>query len=83
MEIWQVNGKQQGETAALTKQFMQDVRICARCEHKRLDYYLAQFLEGHGRFGIFTEKINITVTSQYAYCQAVGHYNKENALQRN
>lgn len=67
LDMWQ----QQWEStdkATWTRILIQDIRPWLKCRHRILDFYLTQFLTGHGSFRHYTKRMNITQDDLCAYC---------------
>ncbi|CAH2006852.1 unnamed protein product [Acanthoscelides obtectus] len=68
LEKWQRVWSDHSETAMWSKTLIPDVRQWVSCKHRRLDFYLTQFLSGHGYFGHYTKRMGITEGSICGYC---------------
>ncbi|CAH2004946.1 unnamed protein product [Acanthoscelides obtectus] len=68
LEKWQHVWSDHSETAMWSKTLIPDVRQWVSCKHRRLDFYLTQFLSGHGYFGDYTKRMGITEGSICGYC---------------
>lgn len=60
VQKWQDEWEDHVGTAAWTKTLIPDIISWVNCGHRRLDYYLTQFLSGHGSFKAYTRRMGIT-----------------------
>ncbi|KAJ8977861.1 hypothetical protein NQ317_004769 [Molorchus minor] len=65
---WQERWEEHTGTAAWTKVLIQDIRPWVRCNHRTLDFYITQFLTGHGSFKYYTKRMGITQDDACSYC---------------
>lgn len=65
---WQQQWEEHTETAQWTKTLIKNVVTWTKCKHRRTDYFLTQFLTGHGRFGSYTTRMKIKTDDRCAYC---------------
>lgn len=65
---WQEIWNNHTDTAAWTKTLIRDLLPWVRCEHKRLDFFVTQFLTGHGYFRYYLKRMAITQDDICMYC---------------
>lgn len=65
---WQQIWEEHSDTAQWTKKLIPDIRKWLQCKHRNTDYYLTQFLTGHGRFGSYTHRMAIKDSDACNYC---------------
>lgn len=68
IDKWQKMWEENTETAAWTRALIPDLRPWMNCQHRSLDFFLTQFLSGHGSFRSYTEKMKLTQDSKCMYC---------------
>lgn len=56
------------QVAQWTKVLIPDPNRWLECRWKKVDYYMTQFLSGHGCFGTFTHRIGKNPDSRCKYC---------------
>ncbi|KAJ8971054.1 hypothetical protein NQ317_018317 [Molorchus minor] len=65
---WQQGWESNTENAAWTRTLIKDLRKWIRCEHRNLDFFLTQFLSGHGAFRAYLKKMGLTEDEKCIYC---------------
>lgn len=65
---WQRCWESNTEDAAWTRTLIVDLRKWIKCEHRNLDFFLTQFLSGHGAFRAYLKKMGLTQEDQCIYC---------------
>ncbi|KAJ8932761.1 hypothetical protein NQ314_014462 [Rhamnusium bicolor] len=65
---WQQCWERNTENAAWTRTLIEDLRKWIKCEHRNLDFFLKQFLLGHGAFRAYLKKMGLTQEDQCIYC---------------
>ncbi|KAJ8978657.1 hypothetical protein NQ317_019093 [Molorchus minor] len=60
----------EGTKGRWTKFLIPDVQEWLDCGHRRVEYYLTQFLTGHGSFGEYLRRIKKTEEERCRYCGA-------------
>lgn len=55
--------------ATWTKKIINNITAWKKCEHRRTDYYMTQFLSGHGSFRTYTKRLGKT-DDVCIYCNA-------------
>lgn len=68
---WQARWTETAEVAQWTKQLINNIEPWLNCAHRTTDYYLTQFLTGHGSFRTFTHRIGKRADEYCIYCGAV------------
>ncbi|KAJ8926936.1 hypothetical protein NQ314_020788 [Rhamnusium bicolor] len=68
---WQEIWRDHTGTAAWTKAIIQDLLPWVSCEHKKLDFFVTQFLTGHGYFRYYTKRMGITEDDKCMYCGGI------------
>lgn len=68
IDKWQHEWEMNNETATWTRILIEDIRPWINCKHRNLDYYLTQFLTGHGSFRQYLKRMNITENDDCLYC---------------
>lgn len=71
LNTWREEWSIQDGKSVWTKRLIKDVKQWTTCKHKRTDYFLTQFLSGHGTFGSYTKWINKTENDRCVYCGEV------------
>ena len=71
LRAWQTQWDSTTETAQWTKCLIKDIKSWVKCQHRRLDFFVTQFLTGHGNFGSYLAKMNIQPTNKCSYCGSV------------
>lgn len=66
-EIW----GEHTETASWTKKIIPDIMPWIDCGHRRLDYYLTQFLSGHGFFKHYLYRMKLVNDENCQYCGGI------------
>lgn len=67
LEDWQTEWENCSK-AAWTRRLIKRIEPWVRRKHGSTDYFLTQFLTGHGRFAAYTKKIGITPEDTCYYC---------------
>lgn len=70
-EKWQQRWNENVVTGQWTKRWIRNISEWIDCKHRRLDYWLTQALTGHGCFGSYTKRMNITEEDTCKYCKEV------------
>lgn len=68
LQIWQAEWTDHSGTGAWTKKLIPNVIDWVKCRHRDIDFFLAQFLSGHGAFRQYTSKIKKTPNDICFYC---------------
>lgn len=68
---WQAWWSGHSETAQWTKRLIPDLLPWVTCGHRRLDYFVTQFLTGHGNFRFYLKRMNLTQDDTCRYCGSV------------
>lgn len=68
---WQEIWKSEEKTAGWTRILIPDIAQWVECKHRVADYYMTQFLSGHGHFRTFTKRFKLTQEDLCLYCNAV------------
>lgn len=68
---WQAWWGGHRETAQWTKRLIPDLLPWVKCRHKRLDYFITQFLTGHGAFRFYLKRMSLTQDDACVYCGLV------------
>lgn len=66
-ELWDSNTT----NAAWTKRLIPNLEPWVACRFRTLNFYLTQFLTGHGSFGSYTNRFKLTDNDTCIYCGAV------------
>lgn len=69
LEIWQEQWRQQVGKGDWTKLIIKDVKKWVKCEHRKTNYYLTQFLSGHGNFAKYLQRMNIRPSGECRHCR--------------
>lgn len=69
IDEWQRSWENLEERGQWTKRLIPDIRIWTKCKHRNLNYWLTQFISGHGSFGTYTYKIKKTPDDKCRYCK--------------
>lgn len=56
------------EGAAWTRALIPDLVPWVRCKHRKADYYLTQFLTGHGHFQTYRKRFKLAEEDKCLYC---------------
>ena len=65
---WQDQWDRNTETAQWTKALIRNIIPWVKCKHKKLDFFVTQFLTGHGNFGSYLKRMRISPTDKCSYC---------------
>lgn len=65
---WQSLWDEEIEKAQWTKTLIPNIEKWVGCRHRSTDYFLSQFLAGHGRFGSYTNRMNLKPSDRCNYC---------------
>ncbi|KAJ8940218.1 hypothetical protein NQ314_010780 [Rhamnusium bicolor] len=68
LNLWQRRWELNEEKGQRTKRLIPDLRPWATCRHRRIDFYISQFLTGHGSFGAYTQRLGISENAFCVYC---------------
>lgn len=68
---WQEMWSNHTATAQWTKRLIPNLVPWVNCNHRNPDYYLTQFLSGHGSFKEYTKKMGITPDDRCMYCSEI------------
>ncbi|KAJ8966212.1 hypothetical protein NQ314_003678 [Rhamnusium bicolor] len=68
LNLWQRRWELNEEKGQWTKRFIPDLRPWVTCRHRRTDFYISQFLTGHGSFGTYTQRLGISENALCVYC---------------
>ena len=66
---WQDSWKKDSGKAAWTKRLIPEIKPWLECEFRQTEYYLTQFLTGHGSFVSYTKRIKKTEGDECWYCR--------------
>lgn len=69
IDRWQERWASGQETAQWTKRLIPDLQPWLQCKHRRVDYFLTQFLSGHGAFRSYVKRIGKTNEDLCLYCR--------------
>lgn len=70
LEKWQKNWKHRTASAAWTKRLIPEVVPWVQCRHRQIDYYMTQFLSGHGHFRTYLRRFHLVEEDSCLYCGA-------------
>lgn len=73
--LWETRWAETTEVAQWTKRLIPNVREWIECKHRSLEYFLAQFLTGHGSFGSYLKRIGKTENDICRYCDQADNPN--------
>ncbi|KAJ8965134.1 hypothetical protein NQ314_004359 [Rhamnusium bicolor] len=59
LNLWQRRWELNEEKGQWTKRLIPDLRPWVTCRHRRVDFYISQFLTAHGSFGVYTQRLGI------------------------
>ena len=68
---WQMLWDETTTTGQWTKILIPNIKDWILCKHRRTDYYLTQFLSGHGSFRNYTYKFKLSETDKCIYCDTI------------
>jgi Reverse transcriptase (RNA-dependent DNA polymerase). len=68
LETWQERWNEEIRVAQWTKKLIPNIRVWLECNHRRVDYYLTQFLSGHGSFKQYACRIGRAEGEQCIVC---------------
>lgn len=68
---WQNRWQQLQDKAQWTKELIPSLDKWINCKHRNVNYYLTQFLTGHGSFRKFTHRIGKSADDKCLYCGEV------------
>lgn len=68
IQQWQEEWEQNVENAQWTRRLIPDIRKWTGCNHKKTEYFLTQFLTGHGSFRTYTARIGKHGGNECIYC---------------
>ncbi|KAJ8939664.1 hypothetical protein NQ314_011053 [Rhamnusium bicolor] len=68
LNLWQRRWELNEEKGQWTKRLIPDLRPWVTCRHRRIDFYISQFLTGHGSFGTYTQRLGISENAFCVYC---------------
>lgn len=68
VHMWQRRWAELHTVAQWTKELIPEVESWYRCKHRKTNYFMTQFLTGHGSFGSYTFRIKKTATEACRYC---------------
>lgn len=70
LKSWQSRWSNMETTAEWTRILIPNLIPWVRCAHRRTDYYLTQFLTGHGYFRFYTKRFKLTEDDSCTDCGA-------------
>lgn len=70
MADWQNRWDSLADKAQWTKRIIPRIKPWAECQHRETNYYLSQFLSGHGSFRKYTLRIKKSIDDTCIYCKA-------------
>ena len=68
---WQTLWNETTTTAQWTKLLIPEIKQWILCKHRRTDYYLTQFLSGHGSFRNYTHRFQLSENDKCIYCDLI------------
>ncbi|KAJ8941510.1 hypothetical protein NQ314_010379 [Rhamnusium bicolor] len=68
LNLWQRRWELNDEKGQWTKRLIPDLRPWVTYRHRRIDFYISQFLTGHGSFGTYTQRLGISENAFCVYC---------------
>ncbi|KAJ8971166.1 hypothetical protein NQ314_000843 [Rhamnusium bicolor] len=68
LNLWQRRWELNEEKGQWTKRLIPNLRPWVTCRHRRIDFYISQFLTGHGSFGVYTQRLGISENAFCVYC---------------
>ncbi|KAJ8983333.1 hypothetical protein NQ317_003138 [Molorchus minor] len=69
LRVWQERWSE-GRKGSRTRTLIPRIQEWLDCRHRQVDYYLAQFLTGHGSFGQYLKRIGKIEDQRCRYCGA-------------
>lgn len=78
LNLWAGRWQQHTNTGQWTKRLIPDVAKWVKCKWRRTNYFMTQFLSGHGSFAGYTHRIGKTETNECTHCAEVD--NPEHAI---
>lgn len=77
---WQTEWENNLTDAQWTKTLIPHLRVWLKCEHRNANYFLTQFLSGHGSFRRYTHRIGKTNDARCIYCRQIQEDSPEHTV---
>lgn len=68
LELWQERWNSNTEKGQWTKELIPNIKNWIECSHRKVEYFISQFMTGHGYFRTYSKRMGKTVSDNCSYC---------------